>query len=596
MPETMDVVFRDRAQARATVHTVRQGRGPSVLLLHGVGMQAAFWAPQIAALSAAYDLVAIDLPGHGMSSLPPSDAELADYTRAVLAVLDELAMPEAHVIGHSMGALVALDFALEHPDRTTSVVAMNAVFCRTSEQSAAVAARLEGVRQRHGDLDWSATMNRWFGDAKIDGVGRAADRVAALLANVDPEGYERTYRVFATSDAVHRDRLRSLKRPALFLTGERDSNSNPAMSDAMAALAPEGTAEVVPGERHMMAVTAPDEINRRLLAFLSRSSPDATPQTFDTKDFRKALGGFPTGVTVVSTTDEDGTPRGFTANSFTSVSLDPPLILVCIAKTASSCPVFSEAGHFAVNVLTSDQTDVSSLFASKRTDRFSTAAWHRGESGVPLLEGTAAWFECRRERLVEAGDHVILVGEVLRFGQTASTPLAYCRGAHVALSLDLDRLAGDTSGIRVGGIFEHDGSVLLETLADKSIDIPWGKALGDADRTESLKGRLHGWGVEISIGFVFAVFEDAGRSGGAGSVVYRGSLRAQPRAGEVHTLFAFDAIPWGRIGDAAVRTMLERYIDERRTDVFGVYVGDAAQGVVERLELGPPSPNGSLTR
>ena len=593
MPETIDIVFRDRTHARATVHAVRHGHGASVLLLHGVGMRSAFWDPQVAALSSAYDLIAVDLPGHGLSGLPPADAELGDYTRAVLAVLDELKIPEAHVIGHSMGALVALDVALEHPDRVTSVVAMNAVFCRTPEQSAAVTARLAGVRERSDNLDWSETMERWFGDAVADGTRQAADRVAALLKSVDPVGYARTYGVFATSDGVHRHRMRTLKPPALFLTGERDSNSNPAMSKAMAALAPEGRAEVVPRERHMMAVTAPDEINRRLVAFLSRTSSDETARVFDVREFRKALGGFPTGVMVVSTLDGDDAPRGFTANSFTSVSLDPPLILVCIAKTASSCPIFSEAGHFAVNVLASDQGDLSRLFASKRSDRFSAAAWHRGRSGVPLLEGTTAWFECRRERLVEAGDHVILLGEVLRFGQTSSVPLAYCRGAHVALSLDVDRLAGGTNGGRVGAILEHDGSILLERLADGSTDIPWGMALGDADRPGSLRGRLSEQGVDMSIGFLFAVFEDAGRGGGAASVVYRGSIR-MPRAGGAFTLFAFDAIPWSEIGDAAVRTMLERYIGERRIDVFGIYVGDAAHGVVQRLEAGTSLAHGSV--
>ena len=594
MPDAIYVRFRDRAGARATVHATRQGRGPSVLLLHGVGMRAAFWEFQVAALSSSYDVIAVDLPGHGMSSLPPADANLGDYTRAVLALVDELAIPRAHVIGHSMGALVALEFALDHPDRASSVVAMNAVFCRTSEQSAAVAARLESVCQRSETLDWSETMDRWFVEA--DERGRSAEHIAGLLRNVDPTGYERTYRVFAESDAVHRHRLPTLKAPALFLTGERDRNSNPAMSRAMAALAPDGKAEVVPGERHMMAVTAPDEINRRLVAFLSRSSTDSRPRTFDVKDFRRALGSFPTGVAVVSTIGADDAPRGFTASSFTSVSLEPPLILVCIARNASSCPIFSEAEYFAVNVLASDQADVSALFASKRADRFSFAAWRSGESGVPLLDGTAAWFECRRDRLVDAGDHVILVGEVLRFGHSPSTPLAYCRGAHVALSLDIDRLAKGAKGVRVGAILEHEGSILLERVPDGSFNIPWSIALGNADRAASLMGRLNESGVEASIEFIFAIFEDADQAAETASVVYRGNARARPRAGGTLTLFDFDAMPWSDIGDAAVRTMLERFIDERRTDVFGVYVGDATHGTVQRLGLGPTSSYEAIAR
>ncbi len=594
MPEAINVAFRDRAEARAIVHATRQGRGPSVLLLHGVGMRAAFWDYQVAALSSSYDVIAVDLPGHGMSSLPPADANLGDYTRAVLALVDELAIPRAHVIGHSMGALVALEFALDHPGRTSSVVAMNAVFCRTAEESAAVAARLESVYRRSEPLDWSETMDRWFVEA--DGGGRPAEHIAGLLRTVNPTGYERTYRVFAESDAVHRHRLPTLKPPALFLTGEHDRNSNPAMSRAMAALAPEGKAEVVPGERHMMAVTAPDEINRRLVAFLSPSSTDSVPRTFDVKDFRRALGGFPTGVAVVSTIGGDDAPRGFTANSFTSVSLDPPLILVCIAKNASSCPIFSEAEYFAVNVLASDQADVSSLFASKRADRFSFAGWRSGESGVPLLDGTAAWFECRRDRLVEAGDHVILIGEVLRFGHSPSAPLAYCRGAHVALSLDVDRLAGGAKSVRVGAILEREGSILLERVPNGSFDIPWGITLGSAEQAASLMGRLNEYGVDASIEFIFAIFEDAGQAVEAASVVYRGNARARPRAGGPLSLFDFDAVPWSDIGDAAVRTMLERYVEERRTDVFGVYVGDATRGTVQRLDLGSSLSQGAVAR
>ena len=110
--------------------------------------------------------------------------------------------------------------------------------------------------------------------------------------------------------------------------------------------------------------------------------------------------------------------------------------------------------------------------------------------------------------------------------------------------------------------------------------------LGDAERTGSLRGRLHERGIEISIGFIFAVFEDAGRDGRTVSVVYRGTVRA-PGAEGALALFAFNAIPWSEIGDAAVRTMLERYIDERRSDISGVYVGDGAHGVVQRLQSDP---------
>jgi flavin reductase (DIM6/NTAB) family NADH-FMN oxidoreductase RutF len=100
-----------------------------------------------------------------------------------------------------------------------------------------------------------------------------------------------------------------------------------------------------------------------------------TDRPIDAMDLRRALGAFATGVTVVTTVDGDGNPRGFTANSFTSVSLEPPLILVCLAKRAASCPVFQVAESFAVNILSEDQKAVSSAFSSPTADRFGTVDW-----------------------------------------------------------------------------------------------------------------------------------------------------------------------------------------------------------------------------
>lgn len=133
----------------------------------------------------------------------------------------------------------------------------------------------------------------------------------------------------------------------------------------------------------------------------------------DIAEFRRALGAFVTGVTVVTTIQPDGSPRGFTANSFTSVSLDPPLILVCIAKTASSYAVFSQTKHFAISVLAEDQKAVSGVFASKAADKFSQVAWHRRVTGAPVMEGAAASFDCATHEVIDAGDHIILIGRVL---------------------------------------------------------------------------------------------------------------------------------------------------------------------------------------
>ena len=124
----------------------------------------------------------------------------------------------------------------------------------------------------------------------------------------------------------------------------------------------------------------------------------------DPRALRNALGCFPTGVTVITTRQDDGTPRGFTANSFSSVSLDPPLLLVSIAKTAASLPVFEAAGHFAVNVLGDGQRAVSALFAGRSPEKFAQTEWRPGIHGAPLIDGSLTWFECARHQAVEAGE------------------------------------------------------------------------------------------------------------------------------------------------------------------------------------------------
>lgn len=155
----------------------------------------------------------------------------------------------------------------------------------------------------------------------------------------------------------------------------------------------------------------------------------------DHRALRDAFGRFATGVTVVTTRDAGGgAPRGFTANSFSSVSLDPPLALICVGSNVYSAPVFRAAPHFAINILCADQQDVSAIFASHADDKFEQTDWYEGPHGVPLLPGSLATLVCAQHRLVEAGDHVILIGEVLETQTRDAPPLAYHRGKYVSIA------------------------------------------------------------------------------------------------------------------------------------------------------------------
>lgn len=138
----------------------------------------------------------------------------------------------------------------------------------------------------------------------------------------------------------------------------------------------------------------------------------------DPKHFRRALGKFPTGVTVITAIDEQGEKIGVTASSFNSVSIDPALVLWSIDKGAYSLPAFTEGKHFTIHVLGDDQMALSNRFARRGEDKFAGVELAESGNGAPRLAGTAAWFECRTWNVYEGGDHLIIVGEVTDYDCT----------------------------------------------------------------------------------------------------------------------------------------------------------------------------------
>jgi flavin reductase (DIM6/NTAB) family NADH-FMN oxidoreductase RutF len=151
-------------------------------------------------------------------------------------------------------------------------------------------------------------------------------------------------------------------------------------------------------------------------------------------EFRAACGLFPTGVTVVTRQSADGKPYGMTVSSFTSVSLTPPLILVCIEKRAGFAAGLSAALPFAVNVLKEDQQALAVRFSkAPEMDRFSAVEWEMGWEGVPLLHGTVGSFSCSAETVVDAGDHLIVVGRVQELRRNGGRALVWCESAYHCL-------------------------------------------------------------------------------------------------------------------------------------------------------------------
>ncbi|WP_029527750.1 flavin reductase family protein [Polaromonas glacialis] len=157
---------------------------------------------------------------------------------------------------------------------------------------------------------------------------------------------------------------------------------------------------------------------------------DQLAPPFDPKDFRRALGMFATGVTIVTTNAADGTPVGITANSFNSVSLDPPMVLWSLANNSRSLPAFSGSEFWNVHVLSNEQEALSNRFARPSEDKFAGLALDTQASGAPLLPGCSARFQCKNAFKYDGGDHTIFVGEVVQYDSCTLPPLLYVTGSY----------------------------------------------------------------------------------------------------------------------------------------------------------------------
>ena len=166
---------------------------------------------------------------------------------------------------------------------------------------------------------------------------------------------------------------------------------------------------------------------------------------FDATEFRRALGSFATGVTVVTTCGVDGEAIGLTANSFNSVSLTPPLVLWSLARSAQSLPAFEASGRFVVHVLAGHQEALSQRFARRGTDKFAGLEFDRGIGDAPLLRGCAARFQCRTAFTYDGGDHVIFVGEVVEFDRSDAPPLVF-HGGQYAWAVEKGPQPGQLAG------------------------------------------------------------------------------------------------------------------------------------------------------
>ena len=246
------------------------GAGEPIVFIHGVGMNQSVWAPQVQALQDQFRLVVYDMLGHGQSTLPEQTTDIGDYATQLVELLDALGIPRPHIVGHSMGALIALEMAIAHPGRCKSVAALNGVYCRTDAQRASVQARAAELASRGKPDSVQDTIHRWFDNPIPARDQPAASLCANLLQSVPLAGYARAYDIFANSDQRHQNRLSSIRVPALIATGALDPNSSPAMAEAMHAEIAGSQICILPEQRHMMSLIAVNEVNDLIRQFVSQ--------------------------------------------------------------------------------------------------------------------------------------------------------------------------------------------------------------------------------------------------------------------------------------------------------------------------------------
>lgn len=302
----------------------------------------------------------------------------------------------------------------------------------------------------------------------------------------------------------------------------------------------------------------------------------------DPRALRDAFGSFMTGVTVVTACAPDGTAIGFTANSFTSVSLDPPMLLVCPGKFLSTFEAFSCCQHFAVNILAEDQQDISNTFARRGEDRFASVAHTRNHRGVPLIEGALASFSCISRQCLPAGDHAILLGEVEEFQHGDGRGLGYFRGQYFSLGLERSALDPGAKVVTCGVILEIGGRVLLEKT-DKGFRPPQVNLKDHSLLRQSLIDGMARQGISVKLGPAYSVFDDAGNRRHCAYFLATGSVNAAPE--NLHGI-ALQELAGLDYASPAIAQMMTRYMHEQRTGDFSLYLGSTDHGDVHKFALG----------
>lgn len=397
------IEFKGFGGIRLEAEVTGDPNDPAILLVHGAGQTRKVWRDVAEALvQSGRRVVSLDLRGHGSSEWPADGRyEFAAHVEDLRAVLSQMGSRPVVVAATLGGWIATAALADNAANLAAGLVLVDMPVQPDPEIAQEISDRLR-ARHKSQATEWD---QRTLGSFSLE-------HIPTILMDAAPR--------LALPTLIVRGGLSWMQR----------SPANPLFEAAL----PNVESAKVEDADLLIVTDRTEAFLGLLLDFLERKQPRAANEFragTDARTLRDAMGCFATGITIVTALATDGTPVGLTANSFTSVSLDPPLLLVCIANTAGTAPVLRGATDFGVNVLQISQQQASNRFAGKGEDRFAATPWGPGESGVPLLDGSLVSFECRTHAVHEGGDHFILVGEVTRAQfEPRRDPLLYFRGKY----------------------------------------------------------------------------------------------------------------------------------------------------------------------
>jgi flavin reductase (DIM6/NTAB) family NADH-FMN oxidoreductase RutF len=311
----------------------------------------------------------------------------------------------------------------------------------------------------------------------------------------------------------------------------------------------------------------------------------------DTNSLRRAFGAFASGVTVVATRMKDGEARAFTANSFSSVSLDPPLALVCLGKNSASLPMFEGCEAFSISILEASQRVISSAFASRDAAVKIEALKNLVVDDAPYLANSLATFMCSRHSVVDAGDHVILIGRIGKYRVNEGQPLGFFRGGYVSIGPDQPGLERLQASVHVGGVLGYDSKVLLCRRPNSDVwEIPMSQPRRGQRPDAALHEAFAALGIQVTMSVPFSFFQERGEPDMTMFFSVQSDGDVSPRTladGTRISLFSAEDEPWNLVNGEMKQGMIRRYLREMAAGLYSVYFDTPQGGSLVQLNGGP---------